>query len=303
MRNAIIDCDPGNGVAGANVDDALALAFAVRHPGLHVAAIWTVFGNTTSDLGYSAARKLLNSLGKERVTLRRGSDVPLSGERDRWIQVRRDAARASGAPRQWKQPDLGNGAEQPRGRQAQAAIASPHDLAQDILACHGHVSLVAIGPLTNIARLIRDEPWVIDRIERIYAMGGTLGYGNLVDTNFAVDPLAARIVLGSGIPITLIPLDVTRTTHLSRARWRKICDNQMPWMKDMDAWLTPWLEYSENTRPVDGMWIHDLVAVAAMTDPDVISSQPATVRIGENGKLYRDLTGRSDEAGRSGAMG
>ncbi|WP_368041601.1 nucleoside hydrolase [Bifidobacterium asteroides] len=66
-----------------------------------------------------------------------------------------------------------------------------------------------------MARLIRDEPQVVSHIERISIIGGAIGFGDEPDTNFVVDPVAAWLVLQSGIPTILVPFDVTRTTHLS----------------------------------------------------------------------------------------
>ena len=89
MTRIIIDCDPGNGIPGANVDDALALLYAAHHPDLDVAAVWTVFGNTSASEGGDAARALLAAEGVE-VDIVEGSDTPLSGDRQAW-RARLDA--------------------------------------------------------------------------------------------------------------------------------------------------------------------------------------------------------------------
>ena len=298
--NIIVDCDPGNGVPGANVDDALAIAYALRSEKFKTRAIWTVFGNTTSDLGYCSAEALLRSMGRMDVPVRRGADGPLQGLRQPWLRKRMDAAVSPDAPAVWSSAlsaQTVSDASSSNTSFAIPEIAGPDQLARDVLACHSPVSIAAIGPLTNIAKLIRDEPQVVGHIERISIMGGAIGFGDEVDTNFAVDPVAAQRVLESGIPITLVPLDVTRTTHLSQRCWNsmiaEVDASKAPWSESMDVWLRPWLTYSRRTRPVDGMWLHDLVAVLALAEKDLVSVRTAWVSLADSGKLL--LADRSGE--------
>lgn len=298
MKNAvniIVDCDPGNGVPGANVDDALAIAYALRSEKLKTRAIWTVFGNTTSDLGYSSAEALLRSMGRMDVPVRRGADGPLQGSRQPWLRKRLDAVASPEAPEAWRN-SVGTRARTNAASSDMASIipevSGPDQLARDVFGCGAPVSIAAIGPLTNIARLIMDEPEVVGHIARISIMGGAIGFGEEVDTNFAVDPVAARHVLESGIPIILVPLDVTRTTHLSERCWDRMITeadaSKAPWCDSMNGWLRPWLAYSRRTRPVDGMWLHDLVSVLALAERDLVALRPARVNLADNGKLLLD---------------
>lgn len=290
--NLIIDCDPGNGVPGANVDDAIAIAYALRCRKLKTRAIWTVFGNTTSDVGYQSAAALLLSMGREDVPVRRGANGPMQGQREQWIRKREKAAASPEAPAAWKSSDGAKFMHTVPGVAAPImapAVTGPDQLARDVLDCDGPVSIAAIGPLTNIATLIKEEPRSLDHIEGISIMGGALGFGDEVDTNFAVDPKAARMVFDSGIPLTLIPLDVTRTTHLSQGCWdRTIAQadpGKAPWRDSMDDWLRPWLTYSGRTRPVNGMWLHDLVAIMTLANRDLVSIRSERVSLAPNGKL------------------
>ena len=248
----IIDCDPGNGIPGANVDDAVALAFALRHPSFDVRAIWTVFGNTSAAEGYAAARALLASLN-ESVSLRRGTDRPSTG------------------------PDPLPG------------------LVDDLIQAGDQVTLVCLGPLTNIARIMTEAPEAMAGVGAIHLMGGCLGHGELVDTNFALDPGAAEIVLASEVPLTITPLDVTRTTELSRADWQAV-RHRAGVRVDLDAiggWLEPWLEHSARTRPVNGMWLHDLVVLAQLAEPTLATTERVRVTVAAQprGKLVRDPDG------------
>ena len=282
----IIDCDPGNGIPGANVDDAIALAYGVRQPVFDVRAIWTVFGNTSAAEGRAAARSLLASLASE-LPVRRGSEEPLDGRRGYWRSILDAPSQDPAVYRLW-------GPGPPRRGGAAALGADPlPGLIEDLEDAGEDVILACLGPLTNVARLIRDAPEALAGVRSIHLMGGCLGMGELVDTNFAVDPGAARLVLGAGIPLTVVPLDVTRTTELSGARWRAVRDLGHADLDAIGSWLEPWLAHSDRTRPVDGMWLHDLVVLAALAEPGLVTRERARVAVLDDpaGKLVRDPDG------------
>ena len=91
----IVDCDPGNGIPGANVDDALALLYALRHPELDCRAVWTVFGNTPSDTGAKCAHEIVDCatlIGQTPPHIQQGSTRPLQASTQRWDQQREDYA-------------------------------------------------------------------------------------------------------------------------------------------------------------------------------------------------------------------
>ena len=287
----ISDCDPGNGVPGANVDDAVALVYALNNPNLHVEAIWTVFGNTSAREGARAARKLLADLDVHDIRVREGWDAPISGARSAH-RARLDA------PSQ--DPDvyrLWGIAEPPRRESTQAEAEPLSDLVADLTAGGEDIVLICLGPLTNPARLLDAAPEAMSRVSHIYLMGGHLAEKGTVDTNFAVDPAAASRVLGSSIPLTIIPLDVTRTTELTETRWRQIVaatgGGVSEFVLSIRRWLEPWLAYSNSTRPVEGMWLHDLVAVAAAAEPELVTRESVALSILESpaGKLRFDPDG------------
>lgn len=285
----IIDCDPGTGIPGANVDDGIALLFALSRPDFDVRAIWTVFGNTSAAEGAAAARELLGRLGSD-VPVRLGSDEPLSGRRAHWRSVLDTPSQDPEVYRLW-------GAQQPpqRDRTRTPGLDPVPRLAEDLRETGAGVTLACLGPLTNVARLVRQAPAALAGVRAVHVMGGCLGTGELVDTNFAVDPEAARIVLRAGLPVTIVPLDVTRTTELSRVRWRQLRRElaHSPLVAAVAAWLEPWLNYSARTRPVNGMWLHDLVVLAALAEPTIVTREPATVAVSKqpDGKLVRDPRG------------
>ena len=299
----IIDCDPGNGIPGANVDDALALLYALRHPELDCRAVWTVFGNTPSDTGAKCAQEIVDCAaltGQTPPCIRQGSTHPLHASTQRWDLQRKEYASSPEGISAWGDgrfvPIAGDGNSSIDEAVAQKLFRDVVDAASAAAAAPAgqKVTIVAIGPLTNIARLLVAHPECSELVGQIVLMGGCFGFGDLVDTNFAVDPEAARIVFDSAIPLTIVPLDTTRTTHMSEERWERIlkacADKDLA--EALRKWINPWLTFSRQTRPVDGMWVHDLVTLFALTNPELVTIEDAHCAVNESGKLMRRSDGR-----------
>ncbi|MEV6803816.1 MULTISPECIES: nucleoside hydrolase [unclassified Streptomyces] len=185
----IIDCDTG-------VDDALALLFAVRHPGLDLRAVTCVAGNTDVDGVVRNTLTVLEQAGAPRVPVARGAERPL-------IEPARTA------------PVHGVDGMGDLGLPAPARTAADVDavtlLHREILASPRPVTLIPTAPLTNIALLLRTHPEVTRNIERIVFMGGAVTTGNatpVAEFNVWHDPEAAAILLTAGVPVTMYGLDV-----------------------------------------------------------------------------------------------
>lgn len=299
----IVDCDPGNGIPGANVDDALALLYALRHAKLDCRAVWTVFGNTPSDTGAKCAREIVDCAAVTRQApphIQQGSTRPLQASTQRWDQQREGYASSPEGVSAWGDerlvPVAGDGNSSIDEAVAKKLFRDVTDAASvaAVRSASQKVTIVAIGPLTNIARLLTAHPECRELVEQIVLMGGCFGFGDLVDTNFAVDPKAAQIVFDSAIPLTVVPLDTTRTTHMSQERWEHIlkacADRDLA--DSLRQWINPWLAFSQQTRPVDGMWVHDLVTLFALTNPELVTTEDAHCAVNEMGKLTRSADGR-----------
>lgn len=299
----IVDCDPGNGIPGANVDDALALLYALHHPELDCRAVWTVFGNTPSDTGAKCAQEIVDCAaftGQTPPRIRQGSPHPLHASTQHWDRQRKEYASSPEGVIAWGDgrfvPVAGDEDSSEDEAMAEKLFRDVADaaLAGAATSVDQKVTIVAIGPLTNIARLLAAHPECSELIEQIVLMGGCFGFGDLVDTNFAVDPEAAQIVFDSAIPLTIVPLDTTRTTHMSVERWDrmlKACEGTD--LADyLRQWINPWLAFSQQTRPVDGMWVHDLVTLFALTNPELVTVEDAHCTVNEAGKLMRRSDGR-----------
>ena len=299
----IVDCDPGNGIPGANVDDALALLYALRHPELDCRAVWTVFGNTPSETGAKCAREIVDCAavtGQAPPHIQQGSTRPLQASTQRWDQQREGYASSPEGVSAWGDerlvPVAGDGNSSIDEAVAEKLFRDVADTASAAAAAAAgkKLTIVAIGPLTNIARMLVAHPECSELLEQIVLMGGCFGFGDLVDTNFAVDPEAARIVFDSAIPLTIVPLDTTRTTHMSGGRWDrmlKACE-ETDLADTLRQWINPWLAFSQQTRPVDGMWVHDLVTLFALTNPELVTMEDAHCAVNEAGKLMRCADGR-----------
>lgn len=298
----IIDCDPGNGIPGANVDDALALLYALRHPELDCRAVWTVFGNTPSDTGSKCAQEIVDCAAVTDQTpphIQQGSTRPLHASTQRWDRQREEYASGPEGVSAWGDgrlvPVAGDGDSFIDEAVAEKLFRDVTDTASAAAATSASqkVTIIAIGPLTNIARLLVAHPKCSELVEQIVLMGGCFGFDDLVDTNFAVDPEAAQIVFDSAIPLTVVPLDTTRTTHMSEERWgrmMKACEDK-DLAEALRQWINPWLAFSQQTRPVDGMWVHDLVTLFALTNPELVTIEDAHCAVNEAGKLMRCADG------------
>jgi inosine-uridine nucleoside N-ribohydrolase len=191
-------------------DDAMAIAYLLRRDDVEVQAI-TVTGTGMARLeaGTQNALGLLTLAGQDDVVVAQGGDTPLAGDNPSFI------------PEAWRDDaDTLLGVALPPSSLTASSVPAPTLLREKIRSSPEPVTLVALGPLTNVAQAIMDEPTIIDGIGRIYIMGGAVDVaGNVqyggdetnpyAEWNIFLDPTAARIVLESGAQITLVPLDAT----------------------------------------------------------------------------------------------
>ena len=204
-QKIIIDCDPG-------IDDALALVFAHGDPGLEVCGITTVAGNVGLDRTTANALRVRDFIGMRDVPVIPGCAGPL-------LRPVLDAARVHGAS------GLA-GARLPGPASEPAAGHAVDYLIETISAAPGEITLIAVGPLTNIALAVRREPRLARRVRDFVIMGGSAGRGNVTpaaEFNIAADPEAAAIVFGAGWTVTMVGLDATlraRATVAVRGRMR-----------------------------------------------------------------------------------
>ena len=187
----LLDCDPG-------IDDAFAIVFGCGHPGLDLIGLTTVSGNVNLDTVTANALSVLELAGRPDVPVVPGSARPL-------LRDTLDAREVHG--------EGGLGAA--RLPAAQAAPAGGHAvdyLIETIGAAPGEITLIATGPLTNIALAVRREPRLAGWVRDFVIMGGSAARGNVTpaaEFNIIADPEAAAIVFDAGWQVTMVGLDVT----------------------------------------------------------------------------------------------
>ncbi|RAH30015.1 nucleoside hydrolase [Pantoea agglomerans] len=264
MKRIIIDCDPGNGIAGANTDDGLAIALALASPALSLELITTVAGNTPCEVGARVAKDLI---------VRLGLSIPV-------IQGATQALQEDPAP--WRET-LDNRVNQLALGEMWQGVRQPADIAADAfdaadaigkLICDnpGEITLVAIGPLTNVALAMQRYPAMADAVAEIVIMGGVFTLDDYIkDTNFGLDPEAAHQVLHSGAAVTLVPMDVTTQTLLTQQDLTRLTAVDHPLTEFVRDTLRPWIDYSMATRQLAGCWIHDALVVAWLLNQRVAS--------------------------------
>ena len=264
----IIDVDTG-------VDDALALAFAVRHPDISVEAALTVCGNVSLDLVTDNTLRVLDWLGATEVPVLRGADRPLAG--------------APVSAGHWHGEDGLGGADLPASRRGASADAVAY-LIERLTAEPGELMLVCTGPLTNLATAVTREPAIVDCARGVCVMGGAIHPpGNatpVAEFNVYADPEAAAIVFAQSWPLTLVGLDVTRQTLLTRDDLRELSG-----LESAEAVLVRETTRSLFERPgVQAVALHDPLAVAVALDPSLVTTVSGPVRVETRGELTRGQT-------------
>src|SRR5574340_461538 len=185
----ILDCDPGH-------DDAIALLLALASPEIEILGVTTVSGNQTLDKTTANALRVLEFVDRTDVPVHAGAERPLVRPRDVAAHVHGESGLDG--------PDLPEPTTAPREQHAVDFIA------EQLRARDGRLTLVATGPLTNIALLFALHPDAVP--ERIVLMGGSVGEGNrtpAAEFNIWADPEAAQRVFGAGLDTTMVGLDVT----------------------------------------------------------------------------------------------
>jgi inosine-uridine nucleoside N-ribohydrolase len=257
-KPVIIDCDPGH-------DDAMALMLAVASPELDLVAVTTVAGNQTLDRVTANAIRVLDVVDARHIPVAAGADRGL-------IHTANTAGDVHGETG-LDGPDLPPASREPEPVHAVELIATK--LREQRL------TLIAIGPLTNIALLLATHPELSGQIERIVIMGGAIGLGNVTPSaefNIWVDPDAAYRVFTSGLDITMVGLDVTHRAMLSAERADALRETGRAGavVADLHGFYRRYHErvYGHSDTPV-----HDALAVAHVIRPDVIATEHLPVEI------------------------
>ena len=268
----LLDCDPGH-------DDAIALLLAAHAPGAQLEAITTVAGNAPVVMTARNALRVCTLAGIRDTPVAAGMDRPLV----RALQTAEQIHGASGLI----------GADLP---EPQISLAPQHAvdlLIERLLSATNGLTLVATGPLTNVATAIRREPRILPHIQRIVLMGGAIGLGNwtpAAEFNIATDPEAASIVFNCGQPITMVGLDVTHQALATAEVRERIRALRSPVATFVDDLLGYYAERYANIYGFPAPPVHDACAVAVALDPSLLQSQLMRVDIELRGEFTAGRT-------------
>ena len=280
-----IDTDPG-------IDDALALILALRSPELRVEGVTTVSGNVRVDLTTRNALRVLEiAAAGAAPPVARGADRPLA-------RPPRDAAHVHG------EDGLGNldryveGDGRPRYPEPRArpvTIPASRAILEAVRRAPGQITLVTLGPLTNVALALREDPAALAGIRRLVVMGGATAVpGNatpVAEFNIWGDPEAAQAVLESGLPITLVGLDVTQRVRLLpetiAARFVPRHDPVSRLVCDMAPTI---LDFCARAERAPGITLHDPLAVVIACDPTLVRSERRPIRVETRGDHTAGMT-------------
>jgi inosine-uridine nucleoside N-ribohydrolase len=268
----ILDVDTGT-------DDAVALMTAALSPDIELVGATTVNGNTGVEYTTENTLRVFDWIGMPEIPVFRGLDRPL-------VRSQADLGMAAVIHKNLLDlPPVSHG----------ATLRPEHAvdwLVDTYLASDGDIVLCPVGPLTNIAMAIQKDPRILDAIPEIVLMGGAHQMGNRTHSaefNFLLDPEAARVVVNCGRPIRMVPLDATHRAMLSTEDAQRLRALGTPAGEAAARFVLQRIAGYEATQPIlhrSGVApIHDALAVCAIIDPTILTTELIPVDVEVNAEL------------------
>ncbi|MBB4824999.1 purine nucleosidase [Sporosarcina luteola] len=263
MKPVILDVDTG-------IDDALAIFYALHSPELDVIGLTTCFGNNTIEKTTRNTLVIVEMAGKS-VPVYKGADQPLNRE------TRHIPTHVHG------DDGLGNCPIPEPSREAEDEHAVDFIIRQ-VKERPNEITLIPVGPLTNLAQAIEKAPEIIPLFKEVIIMGGAVFVpGNVTphsEANIYTDPEAAALVFASGLPITVVGLDVTMKTLLPQtvlADWQEKGTEESRFFADMTHY---YMQAYETFLPgIGGCALHDPLAVGVAVNPDFVRKESWHVKV------------------------
>jgi len=273
VKKIILDTDPG-------IDDACAILLALASPEISLEGLSVVHGNCSLEQATKNALSVLELAHASHIPVTRGCELPL-------VQSSLLAPETHG--------DTGLGyAKLPESRARPMVQHAIDFLIERILSSPGEITLVAIGPLTNVALAIRQEPRIISAIRELIIMGGAIRYeGNttaLGEFNTYVDPHAAHIVYHAGMPTTLVPLDVTYQCILTLDDIRKMRRVDSPITRFVEDATRFYMEFHDEYQSIQGCVVNDPLALALTFAPELCTYREMPVDVDISGGISMGKT-------------
>jgi purine nucleosidase len=268
VKPVILDVDTG-------IDDALAIAYALNSPEIELIGLTTCFGNGPIANTTRNTLVVLEQLGK-RVPVYSGADKPLSRT------PKKLPTHIHG------EDGLGNRVDKAPVMEAESEGAVDYIINQVKQRPH-EITIIAVGPLTNLALAVQKEPEIVSLVKEVVIMGGAVFVrGNTTpysEANVYADPHAAECVFSSGLPVTVVGLDVTMRTLLPNAvlaDWRATNKEDSHFFADMTSF---YMQAYETFHPgIGGCALHDPLAVGVVIDPSFVKKETWNVKVVLEGK-------------------
>jgi inosine-uridine nucleoside N-ribohydrolase len=270
-RRVIIDTDPGT-------DDALAILLALNSPEIRVEALTIVAGNVTASVGLENGLKIASLAGRCDLPVAKGAQGPLHGKLI--------------TEPFWNGPNGLGGAELPVSRCKADQRFGP-DLIIELVHKYPHeITLIPIGPETNIALAVLKDPSIVPLVRGVVLMGGSISGGNVngaAEFNVFCDPEAADVVFNAGWPVTMVGLDVTEITLMKNEDVARLEQNAGPEAKFAAAVARFQIGLYQGTG-FGGGAIHDALAVGAAIDASFLKTKMMHVDVETAGRYARGET-------------
>ncbi|MDK2979779.1 MAG: hypothetical protein PWQ55_126 [Chloroflexota bacterium] len=269
-----IDTDLGLGTPGAEIDDGAALWMLLRNPAVEVVGIGSVFGNVPVADATLNLQRFLELMGRPDIPLAMGAAAPLEGDMS-WFA-------------EWQ---AGYSPTQPYEKYKQPQESSADLLVRLARTYPGRLSVIAIGPSTNLALALEQAPDIATQVKQVVAMGGSFeSQPQAPEFNVHCDTCAARRIIAADWPLTLLGLDITRQAAFARAKFAALPESD-PLLAMLRSQADGWITRVESMGwEKGGCSLHDAVAAAYLLKPELFKSVPVEVEIADGSQLPAGTT-------------
>jgi len=268
----VLDCDPGH-------DDAVAILLALGSDRVDLLGVTTTFGNCAVEDATRNAQQVLALAGREDVPVGVGASRPLAGRTALGNYVHGESGL--------------DGADLPEPTVAPVEEGAVDLLARLITGADRPVSVVATGPITNIARLVQEHPGTLDNVEQIIFMGGSTERGNhtpAAEFNTYADPEALDVVLRSGRPVRMVGLNLTHQALATPEVVGRLAAMEHEIGRTCAAWMGFFGDSYHRIWEFDAPPVHDPCTIAALIEPGLVEWRRAFVAVELDGTWTRGMT-------------